>query len=148
MYVPLEGASCRNFEQLQKLKKRQPYKFHTILYPAIVEETNITLLKRKCDNQDLMSDKEWRLDREHMRCKCGGGEVAWRLEREGGGVRNPPDLTNTHPLNTTLQPIPEGEEGEDRHELANLVLVRQGERVHETGVTGDQPVTDGHQVFL
>ena len=96
-----------------------------------------------------MSDKEWRLDREHMRCKCGGGELAWRLERERG-VRNPPELINTHPLNTTLQLIPEGEEGEDRHELANLVLVRQGERVHETGVTGDQQTSDqdGHKVFL
>ena len=78
----------------------------------------MTLIKRKCDSQDLMSDKEWRLDREHIRCKCGGGEVAWRIEREGE-VRNSPDLSNTHPLNTTLQPIPEREEGKDRHECSS-----------------------------
>ena len=58
-------------------------------------------------------------------------------------VRNSPDLSNTHPLNTTLQPIPEEEEGENRHELASLVLVRQSE-------TGDQQTSDqdGHKVFL
>jgi len=94
LHASLEGASCRNFEE--KTRKPPPYKFETILYPEIVEETKIMLIKRQCDSQDLMSDKEYRLDREHRRCKCGGGEVAWRLEREGE-VRNFPDLSNMHP---------------------------------------------------
>ena len=71
IFVRTPGRS-RNFEHLQKIKKRTPYKFQTILYPAIVEETNITLIKRKCDSQDLMSDKEWRLDREHIRVNVEG----------------------------------------------------------------------------
>ena len=60
---------------------------------------------------------------------------------------NFPDSSNMHPLNTTLQPIPEEE---DRHKSINLVLVRQGEMEHEAGVTGGQQTSDqdGHQVFL
>ena len=51
-------------------------------------------------------------------------------------MRNFPDLSNMHPLNTTLQPIPKGEEVKDRHEFINLVLDRQREMEHEAGVTG------------
>lgn len=120
---------------LSEMRREESKEFCSILYPDIVAYTKKELMKKQCDSQDIMSIKEFRLDPTHTKCKCGGGEVVWRVERKEE-VRNSSDFSIMHPLNTILHSIPEGEEEEDRRVKTNLVLVTQGEGGREAGVMG------------
>jgi hypothetical protein len=123
----LQRIKPNKIPQTNKIQK--PFK--SIVYTALVEDTKRETLMHKQIDEDIKMDKENRLDKLHMSCKCQGGFRKWFKQGFSGEAYSLDHWLN-HVSFTPLHPIREEKE-EDWHTHARLTIV-----VRESGNGNDQ----------